>query len=209
MNGHRDRVRDNEEGPQKWRSDRIAWIWHIQRAAQENGNRQKSPYRRRSCHPARESGAVQAWKRAANAAVKRMAKPGLADRIQLLASSTGKNPSEGNWSQPVLRDGRQHQRWWLHIGLLCLTLLSTTVFGYALDRSFRMRTGLQDLFVVSGYRLLFHGDSRLLVGWSYAVPLILILLAHELGHYITCKRWGVSATLPFFGPSPTLLCTIG
>ncbi|MFL6446658.1 MAG: site-2 protease family protein [Bryobacteraceae bacterium] len=138
-----------------------------------------------------------------------MAKPGLADRIQLLVSSTGKNATEGRWEQPAPRNSPEPNPWWLHISLLCLTLLSTTVFGYALHQSFRMGTGLNDEFVVSGYGLLFHGDSRLLTGCAYAVPLILILLAHELGHYITCRRWGVSATLPFFGPSPTLLGTIG
>ncbi|MFL6416322.1 MAG: site-2 protease family protein [Bryobacteraceae bacterium] len=138
-----------------------------------------------------------------------MAKPGLADRIQLLVSSTGESPIERDWREPVLRKSPESSRWWLHIALLCLTFLSTTVFGYALDRSFRLGTGLKDEFVLSGYGLLFHGDTRLFTGCAYSIPLILILLAHELGHYITCRRWGVSATLPFFAPSPTLLGTVG
>ncbi len=138
-----------------------------------------------------------------------MAKPGLADRIQLLVSSAGRNSPVRDWEQPVPQENQKRPRWWLHIGLLCLTLLSTTVFGYALHRSFWQGSGLNDEFVISGYRLLFHGDARLLAGCAYSIPLILILLAHELGHYITCKRWGVSATLPFFAPSPTLLGTIG
>jgi membrane-associated protease RseP (regulator of RpoE activity) len=138
-----------------------------------------------------------------------MAKPGLADRIQLLVSSSGENTAEGYLHPPVLRTSLEHRRWWLHILLLGLTFLSTTVFGYALDRSFRMGAGLKDEFIFSGYVLLFHADTRVLAGCSYALPLILILLAHELGHYITCRRWGVSATLPFFVPSPTLLGTVG
>ena len=138
-----------------------------------------------------------------------MAKPGLADRIQLLVSSNGKNPSERELEKPYPQKRPEFRRWWLHLALLCLTFLSTTVFGYALDRSFRLRIGLDDQFVASGYSLLAHGDGRLLAGCAYSIPLILILLAHELGHYITCRRWGVSATLPFFGPSPTLLGTIG
>lgn len=138
-----------------------------------------------------------------------MSKPELADRIQPLVSSTGTNPSGRDWEEPDLRKPPELHRWWLHVALLCLTLLSTTVFGYALDRSFRLGTGLNDEFVVTGYRLLFHADARLLTGCAYSIPLILILLAHELGHYITCRRWGVSATLPFFGPSPTLLGTVG
>ena len=39
--------------------------------------------------------------------------------------------------------------------------------------------------------------------------LMLILLAHEMGHYLYCKKYGVSATLPFFIPFPTLIGTLG
>jgi membrane-associated protease RseP (regulator of RpoE activity) len=38
---------------------------------------------------------------------------------------------------------------------------------------------------------------------------MLILLAHEMGHYLFCKRYGVFATLPFFIPAPTLIGTLG
>ena len=54
------------------------------------------------------------------------------------------------------------------------------------------------------------GDSRV-VGLSvvYAVVLLAILLAHEMGHYFACRRYGLSATLPFFIPAPTLIGTLG
>jgi membrane-associated protease RseP (regulator of RpoE activity) len=38
---------------------------------------------------------------------------------------------------------------------------------------------------------------------------MLILLAHEMGHYLYAKRYGVSVTLPFFIPAPTLIGTPG
>ncbi len=44
---------------------------------------------------------------------------------------------------------------------------------------------------------------------AYSIPLLLILLAHEFGHYFACRRWAVDASLPYFGPSPTLLGTVG
>lgn len=39
-----------------------------------------------------------------------------------------------------------------------------------------------------------------LAGLTYSVPLLLILLAHELGHYLTCRKYGVNASPPFFIP---------
>jgi membrane-associated protease RseP (regulator of RpoE activity) len=35
----------------------------------------------------------------------------------------------------------------------------------------------------------------------YALTLLLIFSAHEMGHYLACRHYGISATLPFFIPS--------
>ncbi len=35
------------------------------------------------------------------------------------------------------------------------------------------------------------------------------ILAHEMGHYLYCVRYGVYATLPFFIPFPSLIGTMG
>ncbi|HEX6185632.1 MAG TPA: site-2 protease family protein [Pyrinomonadaceae bacterium] len=39
-------------------------------------------------------------------------------------------------------------------------------------------------------------------GLKFAASLLSILLAHEAGHYIACRLYGVDATLPFFIPMP-------
>ena len=39
-------------------------------------------------------------------------------------------------------------------------------------------------------------------GPVFAATLMTILLAHEMGHYLMCRHYGVDATLPFFIPSP-------
>lgn len=39
-------------------------------------------------------------------------------------------------------------------------------------------------------------------GATFAAALLSILLAHEAGHYIACRLYGVDATLPFFIPVP-------
>ena len=41
-------------------------------------------------------------------------------------------------------------------------------------------------------------------GLIFSGALLTILLAHEMGHYIACRRYGVDATLPFFIPAPPL-----
>src|SRR3954463_3671997 len=39
-------------------------------------------------------------------------------------------------------------------------------------------------------------------GFKFAAALLSILLAHESGHYVACRIYGVEATLPFFIPVP-------
>lgn len=48
----------------------------------------------------------------------------------------------------------------------------------------------------------FSSAASLLSGWVFAVPLLSILLAHELGHYVAARVHGVSASLPYFIPMP-------
>lgn len=42
-------------------------------------------------------------------------------------------------------------------------------------------------------------------GLWYAVPVLLILSAHEFGHYFACRYHNVDATLPYFIPAPVPL----
>ena len=41
-------------------------------------------------------------------------------------------------------------------------------------------------------------------GWPFALSMMGILFAHEMGHYIACRYYKVPATLPFFLPAPLL-----
>lgn len=97
----------------------------------------------------------------------------------------------------------------LHLLLFFLTFITCTIFGFALLQSFSTHQGLNLDFIGEGYARLARGDGSVFSGMCFSVPLLVILLAHEFGHYIACQRWGVQASLPYFLPSPTLLGTLG
>jgi len=82
--------------------------------------------------------------------------------------------------------------------LFLLTFLTTTASG-----AIRMHPGAEIPF----WQLLFPVDAIRPIsdGLSYSVPLMAILLCHELGHYFAAKAHGVPASLPHFIPLPPLL----
>jgi membrane-associated protease RseP (regulator of RpoE activity) len=88
------------------------------------------------------------------------------------------------------------------VNLICflLTLYSTLVAGalWTLD-DMTWATILDVLLTPSLWSL----------GAPYAASLILILGAHEMGHYIACRLYGIDASLPFFLPAPHLFGTFG
>lgn len=105
------------------------------------------------------------------------------------------------WSLPRL--------WWLNVLLLLGTTVTTTVFGYALVSSFDAGRPFDPNDLLLTFYLLLHGNLHLIRGLIFSIPLLLILMAHEMGHYVVCVRRGVDATLPYFMPSPTLFGTLG
>jgi membrane-associated protease RseP (regulator of RpoE activity) len=105
------------------------------------------------------------------------------------------------------------QRYWLHALLLLLTCFTTLVVGARMQYNFAHSQPVFSLddaaapFFPASWA--FSHPARLLLGLPFAGTLMLILLAHEMGHYLYCKRYAVWATLPFFIPAPTLIGTFG
>src|SRR5688500_10715789 len=52
--------------------------------------------------------------------------------------------------------------------------------------------------IVSTVYQLYNEPTVLKYGLSFSLSLLFILTAHEFGHYIACRIYGVDATLPFF-----------
>lgn len=90
---------------------------------------------------------------------------------------------------------------WLNGALFVLTVLTTWFAGLFFATSYLASDG------GPGPGLF---DARVLgLGFLYALALMTILAGHELGHFLTCRRYGVQATYPYFLPGPPFLGTFG
>ena len=81
---------------------------------------------------------------------------------------------------------------WVNIILFVLTIISTLSAGALMNQVNPLSNPLQ-----------------IYKGASFAIPLLLILLFHEFGHYIESSRNGIKVSLPYFIPGPTLFGTFG
>lgn len=128
-------------------------------------------------------------------------------------TSPSSSPIETDHPHEVWIIRPRRRRLWLHIVLLMATFVSTTVVGARIQDNFVNRQpafSLADesdsLFPVEW---IWEAPSRLLGGLPFSLTLMFILLAHEMGHYLYARRYGVYATLPYFIPFPSLIGTLG
>ncbi|HTR61031.1 MAG TPA: site-2 protease family protein [Candidatus Binataceae bacterium] len=78
----------------------------------------------------------------------------------------------------------------INLVLFALTLLTTTMAGaYSNGADLSLFHPIASLAALS-------------TGLSFSIPLMAILLSHEMGHYLTSRRNGVDASLPYFLPAP-------
>jgi Zn-dependent protease len=111
----------------------------------------------------------------------------------------------------LLRPPRKTTRLGLALTLLGLTFFTTTTLGPAFWAWTRtdLTTDLRPILTFGLIQRVWTDPELLNLGLSFSVPLLLILLAHELGHYIACQYYRLSATLPYFLPIPWTLGTLG
>lgn len=106
------------------------------------------------------------------------------------------------------RAGRR--RYGVHLLLVVLTLITTSAMGERLALNFRSNRPAfdfeRDLAALGD---LWAQPWRIVDGLPFSLTLLMILLAHELGHYLACAYYRVDATLPYFLPAPTFIGTLG
>jgi len=98
---------------------------------------------------------------------------------------------------------------WVNLILFILTVLSTYFVGYLWGINY-LFAGQNPEEVSGALDLsLFLKPALIKLSLIYSFSLLVILLGHELGHYLTCRRYRIQATLPYFIPAPTLIGTLG
>ncbi len=95
------------------------------------------------------------------------------------------------------------------IGLFLVTAVSTLAAGaqFAAAYAASQNPALDRFF--SDYFRPFTEPRLFLPGIPFAMTLMGILLAHELGHFFACRHYQINATYPYFIPAPTLIGTLG
>jgi Zn-dependent protease len=109
---------------------------------------------------------------------------------------------------------KQGERWLLHVILFAVTVICALGAGATLAGTWTPTEppGLVGVLIGGARffeRLAGPGWRDLVAGWSFAVPLLGILLVHELGHYFAARRYGIDASPPYFLPVPPNLSPIG
>jgi hypothetical protein len=137
--------------------------------------------------------------------LERQGPPALA--VELLPPLTGAAPPPA--PSPVAKPATA--RWGLAAALFVLTFLTTTTLGAVWVVSTRtdLSTFLDPVLSPSTILGVWHDPAMLRLGLSFSLPLLFILLCHELGHFLACRHYRIPATPPFFLPAPIALGTLG
>jgi len=118
-----------------------------------------------------------------------------------------------SYPQVFIAAPARHRRYWLHILLLVLTLLTTLIVGARLQYNFThdLPAFDPDTFVFPLFHLgwILEHPGTILLGVPFSLTLMGILLSHEFGHFLLAEKNGVYATLPYFIPAPTFIGTFG
>ncbi len=108
--------------------------------------------------------------------------------------------SERTFSGAIGYSAVPTQRYFLHASLFLLTVLSTLFWGSFWMLLHETNGAAPD--PITFLQQVFANPALLYKGIGYSFAIMLILLCHEMGHYLACCYYGINATLPFFLPAP-------
>jgi len=97
----------------------------------------------------------------------------------------------------------------LATALFLLTLLTSLLAGAHFAAAYAHNQAASFDAFFQTFRLAYRHPAALLNGLPFALTLLVILMAHELGHYFACRHHHIYSSYPFFIPAPTLIGTFG
>jgi len=98
---------------------------------------------------------------------------------------------------------------WVNYLLFFLTVISTYIVGFIWGINYLFaEKSLKEAPDLVNFRI-FLDPGLIKLSLIYSISLLAILLGHELGHYLTCRKYRILVTLPYFIPAPTLIGTLG
>jgi membrane-associated protease RseP (regulator of RpoE activity) len=129
---------------------------------------------------------------------------------QALAGPRESVPMRAIWWRPRRRMPRWLSSPWFHLLLFLLTVFTTLAVGAHLELNYARGIPAFDLNLSPGFFFeLLRRPAEFELGAPFSFTLLGILLAHELGHYLTCRFYHIRASYPYFLPAPTLIGTLG
>jgi membrane-associated protease RseP (regulator of RpoE activity) len=93
--------------------------------------------------------------------------------------------------------------------LFFLTLCTCLVAGTQFALAYAQNQAVSFDEFVRAFALFYKHPAALAAGLPFALTLLAILLAHELGHFFACRHHHIRASYPFFIPFPSLIGTFG
>lgn len=97
----------------------------------------------------------------------------------------------------------------LACALFFLTLCTCLIAGTHFAAAYAHNQAVSWDDFVRAFTLTYRDPLALAAGLPFAITLLAILLAHELGHFFACRHHHIRSSYPFFIPFPTLIGTLG
>lgn len=104
---------------------------------------------------------------------------------------------------------RQPERWWLHLLLALGTFFTTTAAGAYFAGREPMAIQILPVGPVGVPFPVGVSLAELMPGLFFSVPLLVVLLGHEMGHFLVARAHGMNVSPPYFIPSPHWINVIG
>ena len=99
----------------------------------------------------------------------------------------------------IKKPKRKEKPVWVNYLLLIATIITTILTGSILH------LGFSDVWTMPNPMAVLNPINLLYGAFLFSLPLMSILIIHEMGHYFISKKHGIATSLPFFLPVPPVL----